>query len=125
MRTSEQIWERLPKRRNFDWTFKQVDLLVTLARQGVSFNKIAEQVGRKPSTVRMFVGRHRGLLGIEKRYFCPVRGPQSQRDNFNRNWHGVIPCGHFAICKRWGSDAFYEQLRAADRAGVTLDKVDL
>lgn len=123
MKTSEQIWEQLPKRPHFTWTFEQVDLLVTLARQGVTFKAISQEIKKKPSTVRRFVDLNRELLELERRIIHTEAVPRPKHLSFEKAWYGSVPRGHFSICKRWGSESFYRKLKAADRAGVRLETV--
>lgn len=123
MKTSKEIWDSLAKRPNFTWTFDQVDKLVTLSRQGVTFHAISKKIRKKPSTVRRFVALNRDLLEIERRIIHTEAVPRPKHLSFEKAWHGSVPRGHFSICKRWGSDSFYEQIQAADRAGVRLSTV--
>lgn len=121
MINTDQVWAKLAHGSRSAWTYEHVDVLLRLAREGVSFHKIAKQIKKQPSTVRRFVALNRTLLGIEKR--ASVYVPRKPKPSFEKEWAGSVPLGHFSICKRWGSDAFYEQIQAATRAGVRLNTV--
>ena len=82
------------------WTEKDVNTLVKMWKEGVSSNKIAAYLKRRPSAITQYVCRHREELGLEKR--ANSFGGRPRRGDFDTRWHGVIPLGHWMITKPWG-----------------------
>jgi hypothetical protein len=85
-----------------------VKQVIQFERQEMSYSDMSKILNIHPNTIRVFVSRNRDKLGIERRGY---RG-------FDREWHGVIPRGHWAVCKPWGSERFYGVLRRSLRLGV-------
>ena len=82
------------------WTEKDVNTLVKMWKEGVSSNKIAAYLKRRPSAITQYVCRHREKLGLEKR--ANAFGGRPRQGGFEKQWHGVVPLGHWMITKPWG-----------------------
>jgi len=85
------------------WTKKEIDTLVTMWNANRPSKEIAEALNRKRSTISMFVSRYSEELGIEKRmHLCYGGRPKSTKlVPFEKQWTGVVPCGHWMITKPW------------------------
>jgi hypothetical protein len=86
------------------WTEDQQQLLVKLWQDDVHADQIGKALGINGTTVRTYVKRNRERLGLTPRKNHWEKGiPRSQyATGFDRQWHGVIPCGHWMITKKWG-----------------------
>ena len=82
------------------WTKEDVDTLVKLWKEGVSSNKIAVILNRRPSAITQFLCRNRDKLGLEKR--TERVGGMPTKDPFEVQWSGPVPLGHWMITKPWG-----------------------
>ena len=81
------------------WTKQDVDTLVKLWKEGVSSNKIAAHLNRRPSAITQFVCRNREKLGLEHRASTFTIRPR--RGDFESQWSGPVPRGHWFITQPW------------------------
>lgn len=72
---------------------QKIDIIRKMRRENATLQEIADAVGLTRSSVAHFVKRHGATYGIEVR--------QRAAPNFDKLWHGVIPCGHWMITKPW------------------------
>lgn len=80
------------------FTDKQVEKFVTMWHEGYTAKEIAHALGGSINSIRQFACRYRKKYGLEKR----DGGYSHPRKPFDKEWHGVIPCGHWMITKPWG-----------------------
>jgi len=86
------------------WSPEQVQLLTKLWREGLTSADIGQRVGKSATSVRGYVSRNRKRLNLEMReeaHNLHLR-PRSVQD-FERQWLGSVPKGHWMITKPWGS----------------------
>ena len=72
-----------------------IDIIRKMRSRDATLQEIADAVGLTRHAVAHFVKRHGHTYGIAVRIKSPA--------NFDKQWHGVIPCGHWAITKPWGT----------------------
>ena len=85
---------------NTTWDQKDIDKLIDLYNSGVPVAKIAEELDRSHSSVKMYVQRHKQALGLIPR--INFKEPaKSYRPQFDREWYGSVPFGHWTITKPW------------------------
>lgn len=72
-----------------------IDIIRKMRRQDATLQEIADAVNLTKHAVGHFVKRHGSTYGIAVR--------RRSAPNFDKQWHGVIPCGHWAITKPWGN----------------------
>lgn len=82
------------------WPASDVDTLVTLWNEGMSTQQIAAEMDKSRDSIKMFVQRHKKALGLHPRLNVTGR-PKSERPEFDRQWYGAVPCGHWTITKPW------------------------
>ena len=89
------------------WTKSEIDTLVSMWNADCPSVEIAKALNRKRSTISMFVSRHAKELGIKQRmHLCYGGRPKSTKlVPFEKQWHGVIPRGHWMITKPWRKQA--------------------
>jgi len=85
------------------WTKEEIDTLVKLWKEGVSSNKIAAKLKRRRSAITQYVCRHREELGLAHR--ANTFGGRPRRGDFDTQWRGVVPFGHWSITQPWGRRA--------------------
>lgn len=78
------------------WTESQITTLRKMRCQGATIQEIADSVGRTKHSVSTFIKNHAHKYGIE------VASRTLHNGDFDKEWHGVIPCGHWMITKAWG-----------------------
>ena len=83
-------------RRKVPWTEPQIAKVRRMRSQGATLQEIAEEVGRSRDSVSSFIKDHAHKYGIE------VASRTRHNGDFDKQWHGVIPCGHWMITKPWG-----------------------
>ena len=71
-----------------------IDIIRKMRSKDATLQEIADAVGMTRHAVAHFCKRHGHTYGIAVRHRSP---PQ-----FDKQWHGVIPCGHWMITKPWG-----------------------
>jgi len=84
-----------------EWTKDDVNTLCRLWHQGASTRYIAEALDTSNASVKMYVQRHRKELGLERRQSRPVKRKRSTRPEFDNQWYGHVPFGHWLITKQW------------------------
>lgn len=85
---------------NVLWKQEEIDKLVELRNSGVSMPKIAEELGKTHSSVKMYVQRNGKALGL--RPASDFKAPaKSQTPTFDKEWYGSVPFGHWLITKPW------------------------
>lgn len=94
------------------FTVEKIAKLRKLYCAGVTYQKIGEELGMRAGTVRNFVRANASKLGLVKRRER-IHNPKT----FDKEWYGLVPRGHWSICKPWGSKRYYEELRDAERKG--------
>lgn len=82
------------------WTDEQVQTLVTMWTQGATKRQIANKLDKSVNAIKMYLERHRNELGLKRK--CDInQRPKSQRPQFDREWYGAVPFGHWSITKPW------------------------
>ena len=82
---------------------------------GLTYDQMGEELGMKSSTVRQFVRVNLTRLGLTKR--------TERRHNpktFEKEWYGLVPRGHWTICKPWGSKGYTRAVGQAIRNGCDV-----
>jgi len=89
---------------NTTWDQADIHMLVHMRNTGSSVTQIAEELGRSCSSVKMFISRHGEALGLKPRidFKAPAK---SYRPQWDKEWHGCVPFGHWTITKPWGKAA--------------------
>jgi len=82
------------------WEQEDIDKLVELRNSGVSMPKIAEELGKTHSSVKMYVQRNGKALGLRPALDFKPRA-KSQNTAFDKEWYGTVPFGHWLITKPW------------------------
>lgn len=81
------------------WSDEDIKTLRTMVSKGETSVRIAEAVGRTPSTVRQYVRNNARKLELK---LPPIRGRGLKNcADFDRRWYGAVPFGHWAITKPW------------------------
>ena len=70
-----------------------IDVIRKMRSRDATLQEIADAVDMTKHAVAHFVKRHGHTYGITVRIKSPA--------NFDKQWHGVIPCGHWSITKSW------------------------
>lgn len=88
------------------WTDEENETLVQLYKQNKSNQQIADDMGKTWAAVKSQVSK------VQKMFNLPLRDKrlsyEKRRDyvktesEFDKQWHGVVPCGHWTITKPWG-----------------------
>lgn len=81
------------------YTDAQIKIFVDMWHQGFTASEIADRLGGSINSIRQFACRYREKYDLVKR----EGGNTPPRKDFDKLWHGVIPCGHWSITKPWGS----------------------
>jgi predicted ArsR family transcriptional regulator len=81
------------------WNHEREERLIELWEQDVPAQQIGKELGVTKRSVQRHVAKYRDRLGLEPRTgrFTPGR-PQKL---FEKEWHGVVPFGHWTITKPW------------------------
>jgi IS30 family transposase len=82
------------------WKQEDIDTLVELRNSGKSMKYISEVLGKTHNSVKMYVQRHKDELGL-KPYIDFKARAKSQNPEFDRQWYGSVPFGHWAMTKPW------------------------
>ena len=86
---------------NTTWEQDKIERLVQMRNDGSSVQQIADELGKTRSAVKMFITRHREALGLKPR--IDVNAPaKSYRPQWDKEWYGCVPFGHWLITKPWG-----------------------
>lgn len=73
-----------------------IDIIRKMRSKDATLQEIADAVDMTRNAVAHFCKRHGATYGIA------VRRRDIPKSVFDKQWHGVIPCGHWAITKPWG-----------------------
>lgn len=86
------------------WDKADIDTLVRMRNDGSSIPQIAKELDKTHSSVKMFISRHGKSLGLRPRidFKAPAK---SCRPQFDKDWYGSVPFGHWLITKPWGKVA--------------------
>ena len=82
------------------WDKADIDTLVRMRNDGSSVPQIAKELDKTHSSVKMFISRHGKSLGLRPRidFKAPAK---SCRPQFDKDWYGSGPLGHWLITKPW------------------------
>jgi hypothetical protein len=73
-----------------------IDTIRKMRSRDATLQEIADAVDMTRHAVAHFVKRHGHTYGIE------VAVKARRNGGFDKEWHGVIPLGHWSITKPWG-----------------------
>jgi len=73
-----------------------IDLIRRMRAKGATLTQISDKVGKTYGSICNFIQQQGHLHGIE------VAVKVKHKGGFDKEWHGVIPCGHWMITKPWG-----------------------
>lgn len=90
--------------KQISWDKNEIDVLIEMRNSGESMKEIAKTLGRSHNSVKMYVQRHAEKLGL-KPYLDFKARAKSQRPEFDREWYGPVPFGHWALTKPWRKSA--------------------
>jgi hypothetical protein len=76
---------------------KDVKKLIKMWEEGSTAVEIGDAIGKSKYSVRQFMHRNREKYGFEKKQ----PGRPFLKATFDKQWHGVVPCGHWMITKPW------------------------
>lgn len=85
---------------NTKWEDANVERLVEMHNSGCSVKEIATDLNKSTSSVKMYIQRHKGRLGLKPRIDFKARA-KSQNPAFDKEWYGCVPFGHWLITKPW------------------------
>lgn len=78
------------------WSDEEIDTLRRLRRQGVTMQKISEELGKKPHCIFDWLRRY------AHEYNIPTKEkPRVNMKKFNKEWYGAVPYLHWSITKPW------------------------
>lgn len=85
------------------WTESEIEVLVEKWKDGLTINQIAHELGRNMAQVKTYIYRNREKLNLERRvnYFLSETIKSETISDFEKEWKGPIPCGHWLITKPW------------------------
>ena len=76
---------------------KEIETVIKLWADGYSAAEIGDVIGKTKYSVCQFMHRNRDKYGFERR----EGGRHYSRVGFEKQWHGVVPLGHWMITKPW------------------------
>ena len=76
---------------------KDINTVIRLWDEGYSAAEIGNVIGKTKYSVCQFMHRNRDKYGFERR----EGGRHHSIVGFEKEWHGVVPCGHWMITKPW------------------------
>ena len=76
---------------------KTIETIRKMRREEKTLKEIQDATGLTQKQVCGFLSRYGSEYGIPVRQ----RAPSNYRKEFDKLWHGVIPCGHWMITKPW------------------------
>lgn len=86
------------------WSQERIEKLVSLYRQGVTLDKMAEELDTPITTIKSRIS------SVREEYNLPYRDPKQVKrkprsrtteTRFDKDFSGPIPCGHWLITKPW------------------------
>lgn len=94
--------EREERNTKLLWNSEREARLIELWEQDVTAEKIGKELGVTKRSVQRHVAKYRDRLGLQPRFgkFTPGRPPVE----FDKQWRGSVPFGHWAITKPWRLD---------------------
>ena len=98
----ENYWQNpwADEEKRFKWTKEKEDYLVSEWLKETKVAEIAEHLGITSRSVQRHIAKHRERLGLAARRGGVQKKPENE---FERLWHGPVPCKHWMITKRWSS----------------------
>ena len=85
----------------YAWPDEDVKVLRQMLAEGKPSHEIAEVLGRKAPSVRKYVNNNQEKLNLT---VPTIRGRgRFDGTQFDKEWYGVVPFGHWAITKPWRS----------------------
>lgn len=81
-----------------DMPEEHIAIIRKMRREEATLSDIAAAIGRTTSAVSHFIRAHGSKYGIERQRRLKS-GPNSE---FNKQWRGPVPLGHWMITKPWG-----------------------
>jgi len=84
------------------WPQSDIKQLCELWNEGLSVQQVADHMGRTYGSIKMFLGKYRDELGLEKRQGKKCGKKLSTRPEFDKEWYGSVPYLHWSITKSWG-----------------------
>ena len=85
------------------WSEEDLKKLRSMVARGETSVTIAEAVGRTPSTVRQYIRNNAKKLNL---VLPKLRGRGFKNmGDFDRQWYGSVPFGHWTITKAWSKSA--------------------
>ena len=82
------------------WTEENKKTLSHMWKAGYTSSIIAERLGKTRASVRQYVSRNKKELGLEPRDFDGWKNVKVKKP-FDKEWEGIVPCGHWIITKPW------------------------
>lgn len=76
---------------------RDIETLIRMWEEGRTAAEIGVWLSKSTQSVRQFIHRNREKYDLEKK----ERGRRMSRSSFDKQWHGVVPCGHWMITKPW------------------------
>lgn len=93
---------------NKRWHDSEIQEVIELWKDGVTIFEIANQLDRTEDQVRMWMFRNRDKYGLSPRQNIFVKKKQESdskvsdyESEFEKEWKGPIPFGHWSITKPW------------------------
>lgn len=83
-----------------NWETEQVETFVQMWNENYYVKDIAEALGKTHESVKMFAQRNKESLGLKPKinFKAPAK---SFRPEWDREWYGAVPFGHWTITKPW------------------------
>lgn len=75
-----------------------IQKMLTMWQEGKTAVEIGDAIGKSKYSVRQFMHRNRDKYDFVKKQ----PGRPFLKASFDKQWHGVIPLGHWSITKPWG-----------------------
>ena len=76
---------------------KDTKIVIEMWGNGHSATEIGNAIGKSMQSVRQYIHRNREKYGLEKK----EGGRHRPISEFDKQWHGAIPFGHWMITKPW------------------------
>lgn len=78
------------------WPTEDINKLRSLKRQGAPMTDISKELGRSRQAISSFCRRY------AETYNIPFdRRKANHKTDFEREWYGSVPFGHWSITKAW------------------------
>lgn len=76
---------------------KDIKTVIQMWGDGYTATEIGNAIGKSMQSVRQYIHRNRAKYNLEKK----EGGRHAPISSFDKEWHGVVPCGHWIITKPW------------------------